>query len=571
MSAAPTVVKKVIAVVVYPTGYDVLGFPRRFKKGLFMFPYVLDVLEFLTERGLSRVLTGTGVPFEVHSFNLQLARDANEFRILEELLVTRDPAVKVILAMAGVMGYQLPFSIDVMCRWKKMGAVCFIGGPIINDGLTEMLDGVPEGSPHNGKIKDELKLTQQKGFTLFRGDAYPQNPENESVWEGALRDSIAGKQKSLYNGGWAPLQTAPIPPWRRHDGYLMDVISIDQQTGCPFFEKGQGCNFCAIGSLSGKKQRERLTEQILRYLDKTFAICSRRTQLFPLGDNGARSENSRLFLEGLIALQKRHKFLLSIQVDTQAHNIPGFVDTCEKAGVAWVFVGVETPNPEGLKILGKKQNRPKEYRKFCDAMWNAEINPLGSIMIGQNHHTPKIALNEVDKLCEAGFTPLFTVLTPSPGSPMHSTLRNADRALSFGEMNTADSSSVIADHPVMSRIELQEVYWAAWRRAYIFRYQFRRLRRTISWSRWFLNWNMEIGFWRAGREQVHPLLTGFSRVFSFWDRKPESLPLSWLEYCTLKVKTRFSETWLNIRTLTYAAFLAAMTIPLFRHGIKKLK
>lgn len=562
-------VKKVIVAVVYPTGYDKWGFPRRFKNGLFMPSYVLEVIKFLTEQGLSHILS-KDIEFEIHAFNLQLAREARAFRKLEESLAERNETVKVILAMVGVMAYQLLFSIDTMRRWKKIGADCFVGGPAVNGGVAEMLEGVPKGSPCSGEIIDELEFIQEQGFTLFAGDAYPQDPEKQSVWEGALRDAIFDKPKSFYNGGWAPLETAPIPPWRKHSGYIIDVISIDQQSGCPYFANGRGCIFCSIGSLSGKETRERSAEQVIRYFKEILIGCPKTVQLFLLGDNGARAQNSISFLNRLIELKKDCKVpLSSLQVDTQVHKIPGFMELCEQANVGWVFVGVETPNVEGLKTLKKIQNNPAEYKDFCDRMWQAEINPIGSIMIGQEHHTPAVIIKEVDVLCEDGFTPLFTILTPSPGSPMNSTLRNKGKIMSLAEFNEADSSGVVADHPLMSRQELQEVYWIAWKRAYAFRYQVYRLRRLKSWSRWIVNLLMLVGFWRVGRERIHPLLSGNGKVFDFWDKKPESIPFSRYELFKLKTGTKIKEIWLNLCTVPYFVFLAVVTAPIFR-SFKKM-
>ena len=45
-----------------------------------------------------------------------------------------------------------------------------------------------------------------------------------------------------------------------------------------------------------------------------------------------------------------------VQVDTQSHRIPGFVQMAARAGCTQVFIGMESINPENLKAAGKTQN-----------------------------------------------------------------------------------------------------------------------------------------------------------------------------------------------------------------------
>jgi hypothetical protein len=541
----------VLAVVAYPTGYDDNGFARRFKGGLFMPPYVLDVMEDLTEKNLTKL----NIPHEVYKLNLQLKSDADILHKLEQQ--NHGPNTKIILVMCGVMSYQIPFSFDTMSRWQKLGATCIIGGPHVNETLAEMLDGVPAGSPHPGKITDELEKFRNEDFILYHGDAY------SDKYGECLKNILEENYYHLYEGGWEDLNKTEIPKFKPHKGYTVDTISFDQQSGCPFWEAGKGCQFCGIGSLSGSKTRVRNIEKIRIYLFNNLSV-KKPNILFPVGDNGARSENCSAFLKMLAHYRNFYDISLSLQADTQCYKIPEFLDLCQKAGVAHLFIGVETTNQAGLKTIGKFNNNPKEYKELCDKLWEKEIVPLGSIMVGLPHHTPKIIQEEVNQLCQDGFWPLFTVLSPALGSPLQSKIRNDGKTILWGEINSGDSSYPVLDHPNMSRKEIEKSYWECWRVSNSLRYQIPRLKRLCLLNRWFPALFMAMGFWIAPRLKTHPLLLGQGKIFDMWDRKPESTNLSKWQLTKLKIRDKIKTGWVLTQALVYLMTLVITTIPIWR-------
>lgn len=552
-----TAKKKLTIVLAYPTSYDERGYARRFNGGIFMSPYVLEVLEHITKDIVSRI---SDVASEVLTYNLQLKHEALRFFEIEKTFSASSEHI-VILAMIGVMSYQVSYCQHTMRRWRQRGAVCFIGGPHVSGALAEMLEGVPEGSPHPGSITDELKILVDEGFILYRGDAYPGDQDSPGVWELAIRDAINGKTKSMYEGGLVPLDSAPIPAWKSRKGYRLQNISIDQQSGCPYFQSGHGCKFCGIGSMSGKIFRERNSSTVLSYFEESLRNAPKNVSIFPIGDNGSRSKNCMEFLKGLAVLRKKYSFNITFQADTQCYKIPEFLDWCEKAGISILFIGIETINREVLNSIGKFQNDPDQYKDLCDAIWSHDIVPSGSVMIGLPHHTPKVLREEVKQMCKYGIWPQFTVLSPSPGSPLTSIARNNGNQILMGEMSVADSAHVVLDHHHMSREEWQNAYWDCYRLANTLFYQIPRLRRLRSWSSWFLSLKIAFGFWRASRTKTHPLLQGSGKCFDEFDLKPGSISISNFS----KFIHYVNEFILNLECIAYISILIMTTIPVVRH------
>jgi len=60
--------------------------------------------------------------------------------------------------------------------------------------------------------------------------------------------------------------------------------------------------------------------------------------------------------------QEGIKMSLTIQVDTMCRRIPCFIEKSGRANVVSVFIGLESINPDSLKVAGKKQNKITEYR-----------------------------------------------------------------------------------------------------------------------------------------------------------------------------------------------------------------
>jgi len=197
---------------------------------------------------------------------------------------------------------------------------------------------------------------------------------------------------------------------------------------------------------------------------------------------------------------------------------------------------------------------------MCDELLKREIVPIGSVMIGLEHHTQENIQKEVIEMCEDGIWPMFTILSPSPGSPYNSKNRYEGKVPSLSEFNYGDSSKPVLDHPNMKRVELRNAYLKCWKIANSFKYQARRLLQIKNMRKWKANLGMSAGFWRASRTDVHPLLLGSHLHFDEYDRKPGSLPISLLT----KLKHRIGELILNGKTLIHFFFLICWTCPLWR-------
>jgi hypothetical protein len=121
----------------------------------------------------------------------------------------------------------------------------------------------------------------------------------------------------------------------------------------------------------------------------------------------------------------------------------------------------------------------------------------------------------------------FFVLTPLPGSEDHKVLHEKGVPMD-PDMNWYDTYHSVTDHPLMSREELQRVYWAAWEWYYTPEHMETVMRRaaacrvspgkTMFTMLWF--------YFSAKYARVHPLEGGYFRLRYRTQRRPTMKPES---------------------------------------------
>jgi radical SAM superfamily enzyme YgiQ (UPF0313 family) len=101
-----------------------------------------------------------------------------------------------------------------------------------------------------------------------------------------------------------------------------------------------------------------------------------------------------------------------------------------KAGCIGVFIGFETPTPEGLRELGKKFD-PLKGRNFCASVRRIQrhkIMAAGSFIIGLDIDEPGIGRRIADVARRYGLDTLNALfLTPLPGTRLWDQMKSEDR------------------------------------------------------------------------------------------------------------------------------------------------
>jgi hypothetical protein len=314
-------------------------------------------------------------------------------------------------------------------------------------------------------------------------------------------------------------QTTPALPLRMVQRYDGVMSSFDAGRGCPF-----QCSFCTIINVQGRKSRWRDADDIERILRHNGGLGI--SHFFITDDNFARNRNWEAIFDRMIELRDREGlcFHFLIQVDTLAHQIPRFIDKATRAGCKYVFVGLESINPDNLAQMKKAQNRITEYRKMFQAWKRAGAVTYAGYILGLPGDTPQTIRRDIEIVQRELPVDLleFTMLTPLPGSEDHQRLFEQGVWME-PDLNAYDLESVTVAHPRMSREDWQRVYYDAWKWYYTDEHAERLLKRNKALGLKTLRvWRGLAQIYGAANfEGLHPQQCGYFRRRVRTERRPE--------------------------------------------------
>ncbi len=338
MTAATRARQRFSLVLIKPSHYDDDGYVIQWLRSAIP-SNTLAVLYGLALDCKERRVLGDDVEIVISAF------DECNTHIRPERLARQIGTGPGLVALVGVQSNQYPRAMDIARPLRAAGVQVCIGGFHVS-GCLSMLPEVPA----------ELKQAMDLGISLFAGEA-------EGRFEQVLRDAWQGALKPLYNymADLPSLDGAPMPilPATRIKRTGGKITTFDAGRGCPF-----QCSFCTIINVQGRKSRRRSADDVEQIIRRNLAQGINR--FFITDDNFARNLDWESIFDRLIAMREQEKLNLKfvIQVDTMCHRLPKFIEKAGRAGVARVFIGLESINPESLLGARKKQNKVAEDRKM---------------------------------------------------------------------------------------------------------------------------------------------------------------------------------------------------------------
>lgn len=410
-----------------------------------------------------------------------------------------------LVLLAGVQTNQFPRAADLARQFRAAGIAVIVGGFHVS-GCLAMLPELPA----------ELRALQELGIALFAGEA-------EGRMEQLLIDAYSGRLRPLYNfvndlpdlrGQHMPF--LPAETVRR----AQSTVTFDAGRGCPF-----QCTFCTIINVQGRKSRFRDADDVERLVRTQLARGV--TRFFITDDDLARNKNWEPIFDRLIALRERDGWIhlkLMIQVDTQCHKIPRFIEKAVRAGCTRVFIGMESVNPENLAATGKRQNHVGEYRTMLQAWRSYGVLTQAGYIIGFPADTPESVERDIRTIQRELPVDIleFFMMTPLPGSVDHRELQRAGQWLE-PDLNRYDSEHAATEHPRMSAAEWKATYDRAWHLYYSPEHVATLLKRAkAGGTRTSRLAGAIFTFYGSYRfESVHPLQSGAFRLKIRGTRRPE--------------------------------------------------
>jgi radical SAM superfamily enzyme YgiQ (UPF0313 family) len=241
----------------------------------------------------------------------------------------------------------------------------------------------------------------------------------------ALREGQAGGV--IEEDGKPKMSISPVP---RFDLITLDdyvTIGIQTSRGCPF-----DCEFCDIVSLYGRTPRYKDPGQVIAELETLYRLGWRGVVFFSDDNFIGNKDHARAILKRLIPWMQAHgePFTFWTQASVNLGQDREMIDLLTAANFAFVFLGVETPEPDLLRAAGKYQNLRNSMQDSLAAINANGLNQIASFIIGFDGEQSG-AVDRIVEFAEELAIPIvmINILQPLPNTRLWQRLEQEGRLL----------------------------------------------------------------------------------------------------------------------------------------------
>lgn len=265
-----------------------------------------------------------------------------------------------------------------------------------------------------------------------------------------------GETKGIFRTAEKPdVTTTPIPRYDLLEFDAYDSMSVQFSRGCPF-----QCEFCDIIVLYGRKSRTKTPEQLLKELDYLYELGWRRG-VFMVDDNFiGNKRNVKLLLKELKIWQENHQY--PFRFDTEASvdlaQDQELMDLMVACNFGAVFLGIETPDEDSLKLTKKYQNTRDPLTETIDTLIKAGLRPMAGFIIGFDGEKKGAASRIIQFVEKAAIpTAMFGMLQALPNTALWHRLKKEGRLLKDGKQDI-NQSTLMNFRPTRPIDEIAEEY-----------------------------------------------------------------------------------------------------------------
>jgi radical SAM superfamily enzyme YgiQ (UPF0313 family) len=203
------------------------------------------------------------------------------------------------------------------------------------------------------------------------------------------------------------------------------LLPIESGRGCPY-----GCEFCTVTGFFGDSIRFRSNESVVDELLKLKALGKRQkgmTAVFFIDDNFAiNPQRTKSLLREIIARDAQVPWVAQISMNLLRDE--ELVSLIAQSGGKWIFIGLESIDPDNLKSVRKGFNKPAEYKAILEGLARHDLFAIASFIFGMDSDRPGVAQKTLEVIRSwPPVLPVFGLLTPYPSTPLYDKLAAAGR------------------------------------------------------------------------------------------------------------------------------------------------
>jgi len=266
--------------------------------------------------------------------------------------------------------------------------------------------------------------------------------EAEQTLPPFLADLKNGCARHIYTTAeFADIQRTPVPMWELINQKRYASMSIQFSRGCPF-----NCDFCNVTALFGHRPRIKTATQIMAELDSLYNR-GWRGHVFFVDDNfiGNKKYLMNQLLPALIDWRNgKRGFLFNTEASINLADNEDLMNMMVEAGFDTVFVGIETPDEEGLAECNKKQNKNRNLIESVKRIQRTGLQVQGGFIVGFDSDEPSIFQRQIDFIQKSGIvTAMVGLLQAPPGTKLYERLKNEGRLRGLVSGDNVDGTTNI--------------------------------------------------------------------------------------------------------------------------------
>jgi radical SAM superfamily enzyme YgiQ (UPF0313 family) len=286
-----------------------------------------------------------------------------QFRLIDRNIeeLTSEDIAWTDLVMTGGMLNQQPDCMRVIALAHAQGKRVVVGGPDVTS------------SPHIYEAADFRVL----------GEAEDAINDFVTAWRRGERSGVFSAEKFQVD-----VTKTPIPRFDLLKSQQYLYICVQYSRGCPFT-----CEFCDIIELYGRKPRTKTSAQMLAELQRLFDLGYRGHIDF-VDDNLIGNKKAiKSFLPELVAWQKARgfPFVFSTEASINLADDDKLLDLMKQANFFAIFVGIESPDPETLVHMRKKQNTRRSIAESVHKIYRHGMFVTAGFIVGFDSEMDSIA------------------------------------------------------------------------------------------------------------------------------------------------------------------------------------
>ena len=275
------------------------------------------------------------------------------------------------MVMTGGMLAQHNDTAEVIRIAQKHGKPVVVGGPAITS--------VPEAY-------------LQADFQVL-GEAEGILEKFIEAWNNGVRKGVFSAEKFT-----ADVTKSPIPRFDllKFDYYLH--VGVQFSRGCPFT-----CEFCDIIELYGRVPRTKTAPQMLAELDRLYELGYRGHIDF-VDDNLIGNKKAvKAFLPHLTRWLEEHDYPFEFTTEASLNlaDDDELLKLMNAANFFGVFTGIESPNPETLVQMKKKQNTRRNIAESVHRIYAAGMFVTAGFIVGFDNEKAAMSEPMIDLIEEA--------------------------------------------------------------------------------------------------------------------------------------------------------------------------